>query len=382
MVFKAPAELSVGFTPELLVADAHRLAGVRSDEPLHYLDGLEKLASAVDTEARLTGAGRKYTRAALVKAIANQLHVRHLVASSPDISQISVQPVFITGLLRTGTTFLQHLLAQHPDLRSPALWEMMAPARPGEPAELIAECERYIEEYYQAAPAFKAIHPLDAHLPEECHRLTANTFRDPIYTLRYRVPSYTDWLSGQTMVPSYEFHLAQLQCILARQLGNPVVLKCPSHLWHLDALAEVYPTAKIIRMHRTPADAVPSVCSLTAVVRAARTRDVDKEEIGRYWLEQAKKALGNLREGIGPTSVPPLDLRYMDLVADPIGVAAQVCHYIGVPLTEQARRQMSNFIANPAGDSIGSHHYSAQEFGLQPQKLEEQFDDYIAEFGL
>jgi hypothetical protein len=382
MVSKISAEPFVGFAPALLAADARRLAGVSPDEPLQYLDGLEKLASAVDAQAQLTDAGRMQTRAALVKAIATQLHVRCLLAGNPAISQIPVRPVVITGLLRTGTTFLQHLLAQHPDLRSPALWELMAPADPGEPVELIAECERYIEEYYQAAPRFKAIHSLDARLPEECHRLTANTFRDPIYTLRYRVPDYADWLSGQSMVPSYEFHLAQLRCILSRQPGNPVVLKCPSHLWYLDALGEVYPTAKIIRMHRSPADAVPSVCSLTAVVRAARARDVDKKEIGQYWFEQAKTALCALRQGTGPTCVPPLDLRYIDLVADPIGVAALVCDYIGVPLTEQSHRRMSNFIANHAGDSTGSHRYSADEFGLQPQQLEKQFADYITEFDL
>ena len=42
---------------------------------------------------------------------------------------------------------------------------------------------------------------------------------------------------------------------------------------------------------------VPSVASLTAVVRAARSDTVDTEEIGAYWLEEAATALDGMRSG-------------------------------------------------------------------------------------
>ena len=149
------------------------------------------------------------------------------------MAQTPIQPIVITGLLRSGTTFLQQLLSQHPALRAPALWELMAPASPRKPSQLIADGESYVEEYYRAAPAFRSIHPLDASQPEECHRLTANSFRHFIFALRYRVPSYVRWLREQSMTEAYRFHREQLSCLLAREPGNPVLLKCPSHLWHL-----------------------------------------------------------------------------------------------------------------------------------------------------
>lgn len=368
--------------PAALVEQARRVTGAGQDEPVDHLAELARLCAALETQAGLTEAGLASARGALVRALANQFHVRRMYRANPGIADIPLAPVFITGLLRTGTTFLQHLLGSHPDVRAPRLWELMAPAGPGTPAELVAECEEYVREYHRAAPRFAAIHPLGAQQPEECHRLTANTFRDPIYALRYRIPDYTAWLREQSMVPAYEFHAAQLRCILARVPGRPVVLKGPSHLWYSDALAAVYPDAKLIRMHRSPLVALPSVCSLTSVVRAARAAHVDDAEIGRYWLDQADRALGGLRRGVAPTSVAPLDVRYDDLVADPIGIAERVCDYIGVALTRPAAARITAYATRDRDRPAQRHEYAAADFGLRPGALAERFGDYIAEFGL
>lgn len=368
--------------PASLVAEARCIADDDGGTPLRFVPDLTELTRAIDSEARLHDQGRARTRAALVSALVTQIRVRHMMAAVPEISSVPVRPVFITGLLRTGTTFLQHLLAQHPDLRSPALWETMAPAAAEEPDDLIAACEAYIEEYYRAAPGFRSIHLLQAQLPEECHRLTASSFRHSIYALRYRVPGYSRWLRGQSMLPAYRFHKDQLRCVLWRRPGAPVLLKCPSHLWHAEDLARVYPNAKVIRLHRSPAVAVPSVCSLTSTVRAARSDAVDREEIGRYWLDYAAEALNRLRRGTGPTATAPLDLDFRDVVGDPLGAAERVCDYIGVPLTAEARRRMTAFMAAENDATTGRHTYALEDFGLTEKDFEERFAPYRSEFGI
>ncbi|MGW5641701.1 sulfotransferase family protein [Saccharopolyspora sp. NPDC003752] len=370
----------VTFDPPALVDDALRATGGDPGELAHDPEALTELCRAVEAEAQLTPRGRVRARGSLVKALVEQVHVRRRITERPEIDAIEFQPVVITGLLRTGTTFLQNLLAHHPDLRSPALWELMAPGRVNPRSELVAECRSYIDEYYRLAPRFRSIHPLDATMPEECHRLTANTFRDSIFALRYHVPSYAEWLSRQSMVDSYDFHRTQLKCVLARDSGDPVVLKSPTHLWHLDDLAEVYPHAKLIRMHRSPAVAVASVCSLTSVVRGASSDAVDDHEIGRYWLRRVSTALDGMRSGQAPFATPPLDLRYDDLVADPIGVVAQVCDYVGVPLTAEAEQRITSYLG--AGSGGGGHHYEPEQFGLDEKALDDRFSGYSNEFGL
>lgn len=368
--------------PVKLAGEARRQAGVDPERPLRFLDGLSELANALDGEARLTDAGRQHARRALVAALVTQLRVDRL---SEHLPPLTVRPVFITGLLRTGTTFLHNLLSQHPEIYAPPLWRMMAPADRRPPGVLIEECANYVAEYYRAAPDFRAIHPLDPMLPEECHRLSANTFRHFIYGVRYRVPSYLEWLERQSVVPAYRYHREQLRCIMAADSPGrhrTVVLKCPSHLWHLDSLARVYPGATVIRLHRQPSVAVASVCSLTATVRAARSSYVDRAEIGRYWRARADAVLPGMRRDAAGAAVRVIDVRYPDLVSDPLGVAEQVCAGIGLSMGAAARQHLSVFADKRNATAARTHRYRAEDFGLTAADLDQRYAGYRAEFDL
>lgn len=364
---------------DTIVQSARHVAGDDETE-FRDLEPLRQLVRSVDEEARLTSAGRSRLQRSLVRSLVEQLETSHRIAERPEVTDRPLRPIIITGLLRTGTTFLQHLLAQHPQLRAPALWEMMAPARRDRPEELIAQCSAYIAEYDRIAPKFKHIHPLHVDFPEECHRLTGNTFCDPIFALRYHVPSYAQWLDRQSMVPIYRYHRTQLQVLLDRIPGDHVLLKGPSHLWHQDDLAAVYPDALVIRMHRSPSVAVPSVCSLTSVVRGASAEAVDDHEIGRYWLDRVTPVLAGLRRGVGPFDRPPLDIRYADLVADPMAVVAEICAAAGLSVTDEAQRRMNGYLS--AGHAKGQHTYRAEQFGLRSDQLADRFSDYLDEFAL
>ena len=364
---------------------AELVGGVLTHAPdgdgLRFLPALDRLCSAISDEARLTEAGRRSTQRALVSALVLQLRLHRLLERHPEIERLPFD-----GLFRTGTTLLQNLLAQHPDVRVPQLWELMHPiSRDGSAAErarLIRVTQAYVQAYYRAAPAFRAIHYLDAELPEECHRLIATTFTSDIYPLRYRIPSYVDWLAGQDMRRPYAFHRTLLRCLLWRDPGGHVALKCPTHLWHLDALAATYPQGRIVRLHRAPAAAVASACSLTAVVRSARSDDVDRAEIGRYWTERAVAALATARRDGDVHGLPVLDLRYDDLVADPLAAVASVCEFADIRWTGGAERRVRRFLErNPKGRH-GRHRYAPEEFGVSRVELEERLGDYRKEFGL
>src|SRR5919197_1503277 len=352
-----------------------------------FLPALDRLCSAVSDEARLTEAGRRSTRRSLVSALVLQLRVHRLLEEHPEVERLPFDgPLVVVGLFRTGTTLLQNLLAQHPDVRAPQLWELMHPvARVGSPAErerLIRVTQAYVQAYYRAAPAFRAIHYLDAELPEECHRLTGTTFTNDIYPLRYRLPSYVQWLDEQDMRAPYEFHRTLLRCLLWREPGGHVLLKCPTHLWHLEALAATYPQARLVRLHRDPVAAVTSSCSLTAVVRSARSAEVDRAEIGRYWTERALAALGTAGRSGDVHGLPVLDLRYDDLVRDPLAAVACVCEFAGVRWTGAAETRVRRFLErNPKGRH-GRHRYAPGEFGVSRAELEERLGDYRKEFGL
>lgn len=368
--------------PSDLIAQARSHCGGQRIT-LRFLPDLARLAEAIDDEAALTDNGRERARDSLISQLITQIEATRLLGAYPGISSASVPPpLFITGLHRTGTTLLHNLLAEHPGIRAPRLWELLAPASPaatpGERAALIRSARRYVAEYYRAAPGFHAIHPLNAVRPEECHRLIGATFRADIYALRYHVPRYAEWLREQDMHEPYAYHRVLLSCVLARRPGPNVVLKCPFHLSHLDALASVYPGARVVRLHRDPVACIASVCSLTAEVRSARARVVDAMEIGRHWLAHAARALS----ARPPAGLSILDVRYADLLADPLAVAARVCSFAGIPFTRAAERRMRATLAVTLSGGLQAHRYLPQDYGLDPADIRERFAAYITEFQL
>jgi len=365
-----------------LAAAARDRAGVPPDTPLRFLDSLGVLTGALEAEAGLTEPGARAVGAALTGALVTQLRVAGAYATHPEIAGVPVQrPVFVIGLLRTGSTLVHNLLGLHPGLVAPALWELMNPAGSRDPAEherLAQAAQHYVEEYYKVAPRLPAIHFLDARRPDECHRLTGNAFRSMVYSMRYRVPSYGAWLAGQDLSDAYAFHREQLRAILWRRDGGRFVGKDPFHLWSLGALHSAYPDARYVHLHRDPAQTVPSTASLCAALRVARSDLLDPVEIGRQWLAEIDRGLSLAAAArSGPLAgAPVLDVRYRDLVADPIRALGAVLDFLGEPMTGVAERRMRAYLEASDSHRPGGHRYTAEEFGLSGAALSRRYTDY------
>jgi len=377
-----------GLQVEALVSDARRRAGAPDGQRPLFLDALEALATSLDVEAHLTPEGRSAVRGALVTSLVTQLDLSRRLAEHPEIERVPIErPVFVVGLLRTGTTLVHNLLAEHPGLRCPELWELMAPAAGRGAAErraAIAAAESYVEDYFQHARNLPAIHFMDARRPDECTRLLANTFSSMIFWMRYRVPGYAEWLRTRDLAPAYAYHRAQLRHVLWRIPGDVVVLKCPFHVWSLDALLTAYPDARLVWLHRSPAAVVPSTCSLCAQVRGARSDRVDPLEIGRFWLGEVARVLDDLDGVRRPhlPGTPVLDVTYGELMRDPIALASRICEFIGVPMTAAADVRMRGYLAANPQHRHGVHRYTPEEFGLRAAELEDRFAGYRRAFGV
>jgi hypothetical protein len=380
------------FAVEPLLDEAQRKTGLSGFGSDDFLPALEVLAGALDREARLTFHGRHGVRQGLVNHLVNRLHLVENERNHPGILQVGIErPVFIIGLLRTGSTLLHNLLALHPDLRVPLLWELGTPASPGaDPgaeAGLVRATQAYVDEYFYVAPRLKAVHFLAALRPDECHRLLGNAFRSMVFEMRYDIPTYSRWLAGQDATGVYRYYRRQLQHILWRKPGRPVVLKCPFHAWNLPALLASYPDARLIHLHRDPFKVIPSTCSLCAVVRGARAATIDLPGIGRKWLAATAVALERLRElrREQPERYPEarfLDVQYDELTRDTLGTLGRICDFAGAPLTERARSAVEAWLARNPAEKHGSHRYTPEQFGLDPKLLSDRFAGYRRDYGV
>ena len=74
------------------------------------------------------------------------------------------------------------------------------------------------------------------------------------------------------------------------------VVKCPDHLFALDAIRAVYPDARLVFVHRDPVKVLLSVAKLTEVLRRPFTRQLDPQRDrprrkARRWLEGTQRMI-------------------------------------------------------------------------------------------
>jgi hypothetical protein len=356
-----------------------------------FLEAFRVLLRAYEAEADFNFMGRLCVHNDTVRTLENRLR---LVADRQDHPAIAAEvirrPLFITGLPRSGTTFLHALLAQDPAHRAPQVWEVMHPSPPPEAASYshdprISATARELKWIDLLMPDFKKVHLIDAQLPQECIAITSHAFRSYTFESMYHVPSYRAWHDRQDKRIEYEFHRHFLQHLQWRAPGHRWVLKAPSHLLALDGLLQVYPDANIILTHRDPLKVLPSCASFTDVLRRAFSDCVDKvslaREVRQRWEEGARLAV-KYRQLPGGLQKQFFDVRYAELVRDPLAMVRRIYEHFGLELTPAAQRAMQQFLlANPKNKD-GVHHYSLEEFRLNPEEERCRFQFYLDFFGL
>lgn len=341
--------------------------------------GLKTLLTSLNEEADLSLVGKMFLREDFIRLLINRLQIQATLKRHPEILEVPIQrPLIITGLPRTGTTFLQRLLAQDPQFRWLRLWELLQPCPPPEQnaAQIdsrIQAAQTIVRQYKTLAPAFYATHFMDAQLPEEGNQLFEHAFATPLFELRAYVPSYGVWLRTQKMLSQYQYYRQQLQLLSWRWPGR-WLLKAPAHLRNLEALTQVFPDACIIQTHRDPCTVVPSICSLATIVRSIYTDRVDLLEIGQYWLSQLSdgyKKGDQFRRQVPSTSI--CDVDYRDLIQAPIETVHSIYNFFGERLDQVTEQRMKDWLkANPQAKH-GIHRYSLKQFGLNEDVVKRQF---------
>ncbi len=389
---------SLGTAGELQ-AVATQVTGLSDFGPDDYADGLAVLVDSYEREAGLTPRGVRVTRAMLRGALTARLVSEAAWRTHPEHAQVEItRPLFVTGLPRTGTTALHRLLASDPAHQGLEMWLAEVP-QPRPPRESWAENPvfRYIqagcERHHAAHPEFMGVHYLAADQVEECWQLLRQSMRSVSWECLAHLPSYSAWLSAQDWTGPYRRHRRNLQLIGLPDAGKRWVLKNPSHLFALGALLTVYPDALVIQTHRDPGTAIASVCSLAAQASAGWSEVFAGDVIGQDQLELWATGLERFSaeraraERARPGQARFFDVRYEDLVADPVGTAEAVYAHFGLPFTGAAAMSMRALATERATGSPGTgitgstpaHRYALADFGLTEADVSARFSGLTAE---
>ena len=160
-----------------LLSSRHGEGGGEEEE--EWRVGLRVLLDSLENEASLTLFGRYFASQQIGDALKRRAEIQKYWKSESSWSKEMIsRPIFIVGLPRTGTTFLQELLSQDTTLRTLKMWELMDPVPPPpSPSDVaglsmpnvvdrIHSVQWNLDQYKRLAPGLDAWHPIHSERPE------------------------------------------------------------------------------------------------------------------------------------------------------------------------------------------------------------------------
>jgi hypothetical protein len=350
-----------------------------------------RLNAAVDglNDAGLNTTGLFGARYVLNWHLGNRLRVVDFAKRHPELDEVDIErPVVITGFFRTGTTFLHNVLAADPNNRVAQAWELAYPlGRLGDPLGDVA---------WRRAQAKFTFGFNQAAIPDQgvAHNVTADSYEEDFFLLENDMAVLTFWVGFGTysyaramldwdMVEPYQFHKLQLKMLNAQRSANRWVLKCPWHIWNMDALMAVYPDAQVIFTHRDITKALASHCSLSAKMASKLKRSLDVKELGEFWLDYTRIGLERAMESRKKIPESQLyDVRLRDLMANPMTVLKDIYAHFDLEFNEEIAGLLEERIAEKPTSQEGEHEYAIEDFGLTDEQVRETLKAYNERFGV
>ncbi|OBJ84860.1 sulfotransferase family protein [Mycobacterium asiaticum] len=380
------------FEPAAVLADARRKEALDGWGPGEF-EGPLRVLLADYARADLNAIGVHILRSGIVHSLRMRLRTQEWIRRHPEILDEQVAPpIVVVGMMRSGTTLLQRLLAADPRFVCAYGWEVVEVAprldyRFTGVDPRIAVSEAREAKSRELAPELFAIHPMYAREAEEEIVFLADAFLSHVPESGANVPRYRSWLDTQDFTPAYRYLHRMLQFLQWQKQrrgvrGRRWVLKSPAHLGYLDLLRAQFPGLHIVHMHRDPRTTVASGASLNATLHAMHADTVDLHRVGAQWLARMgwtnDRAMA-VRDSWVDDAARVTDVGFDAAVADPIGQVARVYDAIGIPLTDEAETAMRHWLAVRPRE-VPRPPYEPATYGLVPEQIDERFALYNKRF--
>jgi hypothetical protein len=356
-----------------------------------FVEPLDVALRSLENEANLHTLGRWITRRFVLRLLEVRLQICDLVRADPGLrDEQIIEPLFVVGAPRTGTTILHSLLSVDDRHRVPLGWELLRPVPPPtadthDTDARIALADAELRMPQLVTSGLDAIHEYGGRMNKECLSAMSFTFRSEEFISRYDTPTYIDWLQHCDMTPAYEMHRLVLQILQRRMSTQKWVLKSPVHLHNLPVLLDVYPDAALVVTHRDPLAILGSVTSLVATLRWAHSDDVDTVVIGRYHADLYQADLDGLVDLVGTPTLPEGRVAhgsFAEFNDDGVAVVARVYGELGLDLPQDVRAAMAARLSDRPRERLGGHAWSFDWLGLDEAVERARFARYVDAFAV
>ena len=348
-----------------------------------YVEALRALASSLESAGRYDDAALRLLQREIFARILADLNLEADLARHPEIAEVPVRrPLLVAGFGRTGSTLLHNLLALDPNARAPLLWELWNPSPPPRPESRDSDpridiAQRRLDRFTEADPLIRQIHPMAGRAPDECHWMMRLSGLTPML---YQVPEYWDWmkrLSESELTELYLHYRLQVQHLQLFIRATHWVSKATTHLHFMPVLFDVFPDACIVRLHRDPCHAIPSLCSLVSGYRRLFSPHVDYREVGATILDMFIDHMTRSMNAPGRKAQQIIDIRFGEFVANPIATVQRIYTAFGYAYSADYEQRMVRHLEAERTAARPRHVYAQEQFGLSRSEIVERSADYL-----
>ncbi|HWA23768.1 MAG TPA: sulfotransferase [Caulobacterales bacterium] len=306
------------------------------------LQGLLRLSESLKSQKYDEGViGREVLRALTVACQIAEERARGSIAA------VNIEaPVLITGFGRTGSTYLHNLMSCDRALRAPNLWELWRPTPAPTPQHRDFRISLAHAQLRQWSKAQLQLHPMHPERPDECYWIIPHQH---CHALAYNAETYCQWmgaLSDDEMRRIYECYRDYARLLMRNFPGRRWLGKCLAHMHYIPVLHQVFPGAKLIRLHRDPREAVLSYCALLGAFTKAMLPDRDPFQSRNLVVEAFAEGASRMLHCHASTDC--VDILYDDLVSSPIETIMHIYEKLGLAYSDEFHRALARAAALPA----------------------------------
>lgn len=368
--------------PKKLIHAAQKSVGHSDFGASDYEERLKLLCDSINQEADLHPFGAFANKERLKGVLKNRLRAVQLFKEQPEILETQLKaPIIIAGLQRTGTTFLQRLLASDSDNRALLSWEALNPIplnKRNEEKKRIQQALIGQKALHYMSPVFFSIHPVEFDSPEEEILLNDMTLLSAIPEATLNVPTFSKWVAAQDHQIAYDWMIKMLKVLEWKKASKTWILKTPQHLEYMEVVTQKFPESVIIHTHRHPKECIPSFCSMVYHSRKIFSKNVDPLVVAKHWVNKNIKMLKHtMQVHQNNPKIKVIDLYYTDLIKDPIGAIKTIYTQIGRPWDARIEAELKQATFRNKKNKYGKHEYNMADFGLSNASIEEAFSFYL-----
>ena len=211
--------------------------------------------------------------------------------------------------------------------------------------------------------------------------MLSSSFAASLFFVLFGAQTYAREMLACDLEAAYRFHKRFLQLLQWRCGASPWVLKYPGHLGHFDTLRRVYPDARFVWLHRDPVEAITSATHLCSIAQTAHRRHLAPQAIAAWlteeWAHRTRVAM--VQRARLQSAQPWYDLRYEDLVADPVSCVSEIYTWAGLDLPSRTACRMGEYVAHPPYPRAG-YSYERRRLGVDEDRVRREFREYIGTY--